>query len=256
MTTSHQMGLSELHLLQPGEGEAKLLTAGRDGKFQLLPASLRGFDSSERHLLHHRRGGIRRVAWNLELQSFAATDGRGALVLFEVHPEAATLVRHRTQPIPETNFVSALREALAEEVDDEALPWSELVLQQRLEAEKAAFSSELESVTGPLAQLKVEVSALLKSNGELSEEVPRAEFELNVEEKQKRLAASNEREALLKVELRARHVAKKNLATTLRKQLWDDVDVRGKAIKVQKNTLELRVHLVHTATFVRHLAKR
>ena len=63
------------------------------------------------------------------------------------------------------------------------------------------------------------------------------EFELNVEEKQRRIQRGQDKEADLRLELKAWQMARKRAGHALRRQVWDDLEVPGRAIQVIKMKL-------------------
>ena len=97
---------------------------------------------------------------------------------------------------------------------------------------RRAYEGEIGDIERSLASIKEQVGELLELNEELPEEerLERSEFELNAEEKQRRAAAGQEREASLHLELRARQAARRRAGLRIRKEVWDDLEVPGRAV--------------------------
>lgn len=95
--------------------------------------------------------------------------------------------------------------------------WRQLQLQL---GERERYASEIGDIEDSLEEIKSQVSELLEANESLpeSERLDRREFELNVEEKTRRLARGRDREADLQLELRAWQMARWRAGQELRKQ--------------------------------------
>jgi hypothetical protein len=71
----------------------------------------------------------------------------------------------------------------------------------------------------------------------------RSEFELNAEERQRRVLAAEEHQAEVTLEERARQVAKRKAAAAVRKEVWDEMEVKGMAIQVQFAFIGDKTHM-------------
>ena len=200
------------------------------------------------------------------ITGFCAVDARGTLVVHEVRQPGLTeeeeeerikkLIRDRVPPSPEKLFVSSLLEErptvdLTERMIEETIlrsggirgkrrekdlavvSWSEMKEESDLLADRKAYEGEIADIENNLFSIKEQVAKLLELNEELPEEerLERSEFELNTEEKQRRVAAGQDREAGLHLELKAWQVARKRAGLNIRKQVWDDLEVPGRAIR-------------------------
>ena len=85
-----------------------------------------------------------------------------------------------------------------------------------------------------LLSIKSQIDHLLDCNDEIPEDqrLGKLEFELNQDEKQRRITASLDKESNLKLELKAWQMARGKLGQQVRKQVWDDMEVQGRAIRV------------------------
>ncbi len=111
--------------------------------------------------------------------------------------------------------------------------WSERKEATDLMQDRMAYDGEILDIEQSLASIKEQVGKLLELNEELPEveRLERSEFELNTEEKQRRIAAGQEKEANLHLELRAWQTARRKTGLNIRKEVWDDLEVRGMAVR-------------------------
>ena len=86
--------------------------------------------------------------------------------------------------------------------------------------------------------MREKVAELLEENRKLpeAERMDENEFELDVEEQQRRVHEGLDREDDLRFELKAWQMARSRVGQKIRKKVWDDMDVVGRSIKGMKVT--------------------
>ncbi len=82
--------------------------------------------------------------------------------------------------------------------------------------------------------MRSKVAELLEENNKLpeSERIDVHEFELDVEEQQKRVNEGLDKEDDLRLELKAWQLARQKVGQRIRKKVWDDMEVKGRSIMV------------------------
>ena len=189
-------------------------------------------------------GGARNPAVSSDGRLVATVDGRGTLAIADTKAEATApptksldLIQGRVEPWTETEFFKALFDSqvqVNDELDEEEEPWSVVKAREDLSNERKQYEKALSEIEGPLEDIKTQIASLLECNDELPEEerLDRTDFELNSEEKQRRILKGQEREAALHLELRAWQMARRKVGLEVQKKVWHDMDVKGRAIKV------------------------
>ena len=120
--------------------------------------------------------------------------------------------------------------------------WSTLKAEEAVVKERIEYEERIKEIESSLLSLKSRVDHLSALNDDLpeSDRLDRTEFELNTEEKQKRIQSGIQREANLHLELRAWQMARKKAALTVRKEIWDDFQVKGKSVCGMNDDLIVR----------------
>ncbi len=183
--------------------------------------------------------------------------------------------KERSEPSPERPFVSELmavgkaqeqqRGVIGDIEEEEPLieqeqqqldkrvaktSWSERKEASDLLRDRRAYEGEIADIERSLASIKEQVGTLLVLNEELpaEERLERSEFELNSEEKQRRWLAGQEKEAGLRLELKAWQAARKKAGLNIRKEVWDDLEVPGRAIRSLQGDVVVRNYPLLPAT--------
>ena len=84
--------------------------------------------------------------------------------------------------------------------------------------------------------MRARVAELLEENRKLpeSERIDENEFELDVEEQQRRVHDGEDKEDDLRFELKAWQLARQKVGQKIRKKVWDDMEVKGRSINGMK----------------------
>ena len=84
--------------------------------------------------------------------------------------------------------------------------------------------------------MRARVAELLEENRKLpeSERIDENEFELDVEEQQRRVNDGEDKEDDLRFELKAWQLARQKVGQKIRKKVWDDMEVKGRSINGMK----------------------
>ena len=84
------------------------------------------------------------------------------------------------------------------------------------------------------------MAVLLEDNSQLPEKdrLDRREFELDVDEQTRRLAQGEDKVADLKTDLKAWNIARREVAMSVKGDVWDKMEVQGRSLKgVFSNTV-------------------
>ena len=84
--------------------------------------------------------------------------------------------------------------------------------------------------------MRARVAELLEENRKLpeSERIDENEFELDVDEQQRRVNDGEDKEDDLRFELKAWQLARQKVGQKIRKKVWDDMEVKGRSINGMK----------------------
>ena len=84
--------------------------------------------------------------------------------------------------------------------------------------------------------MRSRVAELLEENRKLpeSERIDENEFELDVDEQQRRVNDGEDKEDDLRFELKAWQLARQKVGQKIRKKVWDDMEVKGRSINGMK----------------------
>ena len=261
--TSHQLCLNSFSISASG----RLAAACKDGILSFHDPSRSGEGATmargELKLFHFTAGGVQKGAVAVDGRMVAAVDGRGTLAVADTkaEPVAPTksldLVQGHDDPWQETEFFRELVGLTVPKQNDvEIEAWSSLKGKEELQHERKQYETALAEIEGPLEDIKAQIASLLECNDELPEEerLDRTDFELNAEEKQRRIIKGQEREAALHLELRAWQLARKKVGQQVQKRVWQDMEVKGRAIKVNKIQRARLLRMIKSGpTFPGHL---
>ena len=116
----------------------------------------------------------------------------------------------------------------------DVLPWSEEQDNADIAQKRMRYQDQISEIEDSLNSIKERVANLIATNEELPEceRLNKTDFELNTEEKERRVKEGQEQEESLSFELRAWQMARRKLGLKIRKDVWDEMEVTGKSIKV------------------------
>ncbi len=253
MKTTHQLGLSSMRIVDSNT----LLLCGRDGKVSLCSISGGcggaggggGASFKQKQIFHHHHGGVIAALLLKDGRGFCAVDAGGTFSILEIQSEEEeqreSLVRSRGELASETAIVRRLMDLngdlemmrdpkLAKDYfkEEELTSWSEKLEASDHLRKRKAYEGEIYAIESSLETIRKQVEELLIINEELpeGERLDGAEFELNAEERQRRMAEAQEEEAELRLEMRARQAAMVRAGGAIRKEVWDDLEFPGRAI--------------------------
>ena len=223
-------------------GDKQIIVAGCDG----LVSYVDGEEVSKTiHIFHPQCGGIRKMssARNGQVLAF---DECGSVHLFKPDLTTESVV---WEPNDLNRDFLGLLEQKGEEIEirsgEDRVSWACRKAEERVAKERETYQGEIEDIEASLAAIREQVGQLLESNDHLppEESLDRREFELNSEEKLRRVQGGREQEADLQLELRAWQMARYRTGQRLRRQVWDDLEVKGQAIQVRNvpKIIEIRV---------------
>ena len=91
---------------------------------------------------------------------------------------------------------------------------------------------------------------LLEDNSQLPEKdrLDRREFELDVDEQTRRLAQGEDKVADLKTDLKAWNIARREVAMSVKGDVWDKMEVQGRNI-VERSTIYTKLETVRKGSF-------
>lgn len=225
------------------------MSVGADGCAKILSSKFGGGGeeiSSSCALFHYQRGGIKRLAVTGDCGRILAVDTCGSMQLLDVKREklpdeedggGLVLVEPRPSLAAESDQTSLLLAATSPpELTPESMekPWSARKEKRQTELERRKHEKAIVEIGRSLGSVRGQVSALLDDNSQLPEEerLDRRDFELDSEEKFRRIHEGQDREVDLRLELKAEQWARKKMAQNIRQDVWDDMAVKGKAVQV------------------------
>ena len=185
------------------------------------------------HLFHNQRGGIKKFAQAGNGQVLAVDDC-GSAQLFK--PNKMDLIEE-DEELDDDVFLDMLRGQEEIEVGSQTegqKSWACWMAEEQLAHQRETYKDEIEDIETSLAVIREQVGQLLSSNDQLppEESLDRREFELNSDEKLRRTQFGCEQEIDLQLELRAWQMARNRSGLRLRRQVWEDLEIKGKAIQV------------------------
>ena len=224
------------------------MTIGRDGCVNIFPASLSGEEATVVRLFHHQRGGVKTADVLMADDNSAkvlCTDWHGSLQFFSGRGENAELMEPRKDVPAEDAFVTFLFSVAEKAAVPDAKAWSAEKLEEETATERLNYEETIADIEASLTSMRSQVDHLLDCNDELPEKerLDRTDFELNSEEKQKRIQQGLQKEASLQLELKAWQLARKKVGLAVRREIWDDMEVKGRCIKARR-WRELKVHVL------------
>ena len=246
MPTEHQMDMHKI--VRAKDRRGFLALAGRDGYLSFQPEEEKASNGSKTgsqnaqimYMFHHDTGGILELDIAKSNGSVLAVSKGGSIQVLQTKTTAPKNQRTPYQDISdplmiELNKLPGLR----------PLPrplqasWAEKQEEERTSRERQKYESQINEVTNALDELRTKVASLLEENEKLpeAERIDRHEFELDVEEQQKRKNEGLDKEEDLMLELRAWQLARKKVGRRIKKDVWDDMEVKGRCIKGMKEKL-------------------
>ena len=119
------------------------------------------------------------------------------------------------------------------------ISWDEMQEMARVARERKRYEATINEVTSELEAMRAKVAELLEENNKLpeSERMDVHDFELDVEEQQRRVNEGMDKEDDLRFELKAWQIARHRVGQKVRKKVWDDMEVKGRTI----NGIQVRV---------------
>ena len=98
------------------------------------------------------------------------------------------------------------------------------------------YETSINEVSEELEAMRARVAELLEENRKLpeSERIDENEFELDVDEQQRRVNDGEDKEDDLRFELKAWQLARQKVGQKIRKTVWDDMEVKGRSINGMK----------------------
>lgn len=112
------------------------------------------------------------------------------------------------------------------------MSWDEKQEQARIARERKRYEASINEVTSELESMRTKVAELLEENNALpeAERMDVHEFELDVEEQQRRVNEGLDKEDDLRFELKAWQLSRHRIGQKIRKKVWDDMEVKGRSI--------------------------
>ena len=209
--------------------------AGCDGLLTFVDEAFA--DASQTlHIFNNQRGGIKKLslAGNGHV---LAVDGYGSVQLFKPDKEDDEINVQKDENVSDGGFVNCLEQRPQIEIDEqpsEQKSWACCQAEEQIAKQRKTFENEIEEIGKSLGTIRQQVEQLLDSNDKLptEESLDRRDFELNSDEKMRRIRAGTDREIDLQLELKAWQMARYRSGQRLRRQVWEDLEVRGQAIQV------------------------
>ena len=247
--TVHQMDLNMM--MKSRDKSGTLALAGRDGFVSFVPMDADVKSTSQFvHFNHYETGGVKTLDVAKTSGSILALNDKGSLQIFQnktTSPTVSTaagqldytspIVQPRSpMPTEEDPWIGELMMLpdVVPEQEPTKLCWADEQEQKTRAKERKKYENQINQVSEELEALRNRVQELLVENDKLpeSERIDRHEFELDVEEQQKRIHEGWDKEEDLMLELQAWQVARRKVGKRIRKEVWDDMEVKGMSIKV------------------------
>jgi hypothetical protein len=246
-STDHQLDLHRIVKAKSKSGHLGL--CGRDGILSLHSMNLEVKMSSSIHLFHHDTGGVFRSDISSE-GCIVATNQTGSLQVFQPkessrRPSSQAFPTASSPLLPPRTFLPSkeivdpfivslfVLPALSPKVIFDDISWDDKQEQARVARERKRYESSINEVSAELEAMRSKVVELLAENNRLpeSEGIDVHEFELDVQEQQRRVNNGLDKEDDLRLELKAWQLARQKVGQKIRKRVWDDMDVKGRSIK-------------------------
>ena len=247
IATSHEMDIYKI--VRARDRRGFLALAGRDGYLSFqpedeTPISNKSQEISSKsqfmYMFHYETGGIVEVSISKSNGSVLVVSKSGAIQVLQTKINEARRQVHsyRGMPSPlmtEVNKLSSIRIS----PQPSQISWAQKQEEERTAKERQKYEVQINEVTNALDELRTNVAKLLKENEKLpeSERIDRHEFELDVDEQQRRKNEGLDKEEDLMLELRAWQLARKKVGRKIKKEVWDDMEVKGRCIKGMKDKL-------------------
>ena len=246
--TQHQMDMFKI--IRSRDRKGVLALAGRDGYLSFQPedetssaeSGMNGPSSTQiTYMFHHETGGIQELSISKSTGGILAVSQSGAIQVMQTKTSLSkTSSRSTFHDIPDTFMTGFNRMPVYCPLPHpQKMSWAEMQEEDRTSRERQKYESQINEVTNALDELRTQVASLLEENEKLpeSERIDRHEFELDVEEQQKRKNEGLDKEEDLMLELRAWQLARKKVGRKIKKDVWDDMEVKGRCIKGMKEKL-------------------
>ena len=237
MVTTHQLDVNSISRCKTKSGF--LVLSGRDGHISMHSNTLDPKKKSySLHLFHHASGGL--VANDMSKdQNILSLNLTGALQLFQpkglsMQLQSSFSVTSTPKPPKVDPFVLSLFQSpnLVPKVFAPEMSWDEKQEQARVARERKRYEATINEVTTELEAMRAKVAELLEENKKLpeAERMDVHDFELDVEEQQRRVNEGMDKEDDLRFELKAWQIARHRVGQKVRKKVWDDMEVKGRSI--------------------------
>ncbi len=233
--TCHRLNLNKILRVSGARKASTLVLVGKDGFLSWMSENAPGSVSASDfvHMFHYQRGGILHADVTADRQA-VAVDAEGCLQIFQ--PKTGKSEAPPLSAEQEAAVTALLSRASAQAAVRPAIAWSQKQQLDHVSRERQRYEKNIDEIGEALAAVRKQVGELLESNEQLppEEKLDGREFELDSEEKQKRYQTGLERESEVRLDMKAREMARRKVGLRVRKEIWEDMEVKGKALKVRR----------------------
>ena len=237
--TEHQMDIHKI--VRSKERRGILALAGKDGYLSFQPedenaanARTNGPPNSQIiYMFHYETGGILELSISKSNGSVLVVSKSGSIQVLQTKTSVSKNNRPSYLDIPDPLMLELNKIPHSRPTPHPLqTSWAEKQEEERTARERQKYESQINEVTNALDELRTKVAELLEENEKLpeSERIDRHEFELDVEEQQRRKNEGLDKEEDLMLELRAWQLARKKVGRKIKKEVWDDMEVKGRCI--------------------------